>query len=171
MNFFYKVVLLLLLSLALLGCSDNTSAETSMDQENKRTLMKLTPIDKQWYQLRSAVSSQNYSEADLLLKSEPKLVTHTNSIGETVLHFLAVENNIKGVDWLKSKGFSVNTKNEFGTPVIFEVAQLGYKELLVWFCENGADVLATDEYDLTLDESLIDLGQTKMAEFFVKKCT
>jgi hypothetical protein len=85
--------------------------------------------EKSWHLLRNAVLEGRYSDASFLLKEQPELVEARNSIGETVLHFLAVENELEGVAWLHENGFSLDTKPEFGIPVVFEVAQLGYKEL------------------------------------------
>ena len=66
-----------------------------------------------------------------------------NGIGETVLHFLAVENDREGVSWLHSRGFSLNETNAFGIPMIFEVAQLEYRDLFLWFTHHGADLSET----------------------------
>jgi hypothetical protein len=142
-----------------------------MSEEIQKMISELEPIDKQWYQLRNAVYSKDYSRAELLLKSAPELMTHTNRIGETVLHFLAVENDIEGVKWLKSIGFDINTKNDFGTPAIFEVAQLGYKELLIWFYENGADFAAKDGEGYSLIEYLEEWEKPDMAKFVMETCT
>lgn len=99
---------------------------------------------KEWYELRDAVGQKNFSAAEHLLKEHPSLPTARNGIGETVLHFLAIENDEVGVAWLRSRGFALDTKNEFGTPVVFEVAQLRYKALLRWLIESGADISGKD---------------------------
>jgi ankyrin repeat protein len=79
-----------------------------------------------------------------MLKANPQLLTLTNSIGETVLHFLAIENDMEGVAWLHAHGFSLNTRNKFGDPMVFEVAGLGYKDLLLWLARNGVDLAVVD---------------------------
>ena len=99
---------------------------------------------REWYELRDAVLQKDFSAADRLLEAHPALSVARNGIGETVLHFLAVENDEAGVAWLKSRGFALDTKNEFGTPAVFEVAQLRHKALLNWFIESGADISGKD---------------------------
>lgn len=47
--------------------------------------------------------------------------------------------------WLKEHGASLDTKNKFGTPVIFEIAQHELRDLLGWFVRNGAYLGAVDD--------------------------
>lgn len=117
-----------------------------------------------WYEFRNAVYAREYELAEKLLASSPYLLTLRNSLGETALHFLAVENDIEGVSWLHSKGAAINTKSEFGTPAIFEVAQLGYKELLAWFIESGADIHIVDADGNGLATHLEEYEQPEMRE-------
>lgn len=122
----------------------------------------MSATDQPWYELRRAVSTGDYKAADDLLRKNPGLVKLRNSIGETVLHDLAVENVAKGVAWLHGKGADLDTKNNFGTPVLFEVALLGYKELFAWFVHHGANTRAVDEYDQNLIAFLTEHHKTKM---------
>ena len=55
----------------------------------------------------------------------------TNGIGETVLYFLAAEYDITDILGFKLKGPTSKVKNNFGIPVLFDVAQLGYRERLL----------------------------------------
>ena len=80
-----------------------------------------------------------------MVAENPDVLHMRSGIGETPLHYLAVENHLDGVKWLYEKGSSINTKNEFGTPVVFEVALLGYKDLLLWLLDHDVDLWATDE--------------------------
>jgi ankyrin repeat protein len=123
--------------------------------------MSTKPI---WYEFRNAVYAKDYELAERLLSATPQLLTLCSGIGETALHYLAVENDIDGVAWLHSKGATIDTKNEFGTPVIFEVAQLDYKELLAWFVKNGADLHAVDKYGEGLAAHLLEYEQIEMRE-------
>ena len=106
--------------------------------------MKTQQTDSKWYDLRNAVWERDFNNAENLLKEHPELITMLNSIGETVLHFLAVENDLEGVKWLNERGFSLDVKNCFSEPAIFEVAQLDYSDLLRWFIERGADIRITN---------------------------
>jgi len=46
-----------------------------------------------WYELRDAVFRKDFDRASELLGANPELTDVRNSIGETVLHYLAVEND------------------------------------------------------------------------------
>jgi hypothetical protein len=101
--------------------------------------------DALWYELRNLVYFKEFVNAERLIAENPDLLDQTNGIGDTILHFLAVENDIEGVAWLYSCGASLNTKNRFGTPMVFEVAMLGHKDLLIWLAQHGADFSVTDD--------------------------
>ena len=108
------------------------------------------------------------SRLEELLAESPALLHMMNSIGETVLHFLAVENDLDGVSWLHARGADLNTKNVFGDPVLFEVASLGHKELFNWFRENGADLRATDNEGNDIVLYLLEHDRNEMAEWVRK---
>lgn len=69
---------------------------------------------------------------------------------------LGCENDEVGVSWLSARGFALDAKNEFGTPVIFEVAQLRYEALLLWFIKSGVDMSATDREGRDIRAYLIE---------------
>jgi hypothetical protein len=56
--------------------------------------------------------------------------------------FFGDREHMEDVLWLQERGFSMDTIDAFGEPVIFVVAQLGYKELFSWFVSKGANVSA-----------------------------
>jgi ankyrin repeat protein len=131
-------------------------------------MSKTSPI---WYELRNAVAARNFGAADSLLKSNASLITDTNSIGETVLHYLAIENDIEGVSFLHRRGFNLNTRNEFGTPLFFEVAQLNYRDLLKWLFDHGIDMKSTDSYGQSVQEYLADFGKQDVSLFLASMIT
>lgn len=102
--------------------------------------MVMSKVRQEWYQLRSLLMAQDFAAAEALLQENPELLDARNGIGETVLHYLAVEDALPGIAWLHKRGASLNVVNEFGTPVLFEVAQLGYRELFSWLAAHGADL-------------------------------
>lgn len=128
----------------------------------------MNDTDLAWYELRNAVYAQQFSSAENMLRDRPALLHQVNGLGETVLHFLAVENDADGVSWLYAKGAGLNTKNTFGTPVLFEVASLGYKDLFKWFLDKGADVNATDQDGQDVVLYLLEYGHEEMAEWVRK---
>jgi ankyrin repeat protein len=121
--------------------------------------------EQRWYALRDAVRRRDYGAAQKMLDDDRTLLTLRNGIGETVLHYLAVENDSVGIVWLHNKGADLDTKNAFGRPVLFEVAQLKYKDLFVWFVDKGADVKAVDRDGQGLVDYLEEFGHSAMAEF------
>ncbi len=63
-----------------------------------------------------------------------------NGVGETVLHYLAVENCILEVEWLISQGADINSQTDFGDTPLINVAQLGYEEMTKLLLKHGAHV-------------------------------
>jgi hypothetical protein len=76
---------------------------------------------------------------------------------------LAVENDQQGVAWLAEHGFDLNTRNAFGTPVVFEVAQLDHRDLLNWFIEQGADLKTHDKEGHNIKEYVLEFGHEEIA--------
>ncbi len=119
----------------------------------------------EWYELRTLVMCKKFSEAASLLERKPDLRSAVNGLGETVFHYVAVENDEPGVGWLLSQGFDINTRNVFGVPAVFEVAQLDYKDLLHWFISNGADLKCQDNEGRNIKEYVLDFGHEDIAKY------
>ena len=58
--------------------------------------------------------SNDLAEAEQLFRDDPEMIHATNSLGETPLHYLAIENDLEAVDWLRREGASIDTTNDFG---------------------------------------------------------
>jgi ankyrin repeat protein len=125
----------------------------------------VSTTDRQWQEFRDVVYSGDFARASEMLSCMPALLHMMNSIGETVLHFLAVENNLEGVSWLYARGADLDTKNAFGQPVLFEVASLGHKELFDWFVKNGVNTRATDHQGNDIVVHLLEYDCREMAEW------
>lgn len=125
----------------------------------------VSTTDLRWQEFRDVVCSGDFEHASEMLSCTPALLHMMNSIGETVLHFLAVENDLNGVAWLHARGADLDTKNTFGQPVLFEVASLGYKELFRWFVENGVNTRATDAQGNDIVVHLLEYDCKEMAEW------
>ena len=123
------------------------------------------PTSPKWFELRSLVAEKKFEEATALLARESSLRSAVNGMGETVLHYQAVEDDEQGVSWLWSRGFDINTRNKFGTPVAFEVAQLDYRDLLHWFISNGADLSCRDKDGKNIKEYVLDFGHENIAKY------
>ena len=122
------------------------------------------PKPPAWIELRALVVGRKFEEAAALLARQPSLRSVVDGMGETVLHYLAVENDQQGVSWLASEGFDINTRNVFGTPVVFEVAQLDYRDLLQWFISNGADLKSRDGDGKNIKEYVLEFGHEDIAK-------
>jgi ankyrin repeat protein len=165
----------LILLLALSGCDTNKKEDKQFaNVQNLKSSNEDAKLleqnqnrssDKSWYALRNAVYSHDFDSASTILGQDPAMLSSTNSIGETVLHFVAVENDIEGVAWLYSKGADINTRNKFGDPVIFEVASLGYKELFAWFIKSGANLHVLNGNDQNIDAYLLEYDHPEMAKW------
>ena len=92
--------------------------------------------------------------ADSLIEEDPSFLAVKNGIGETVFHYLVVEDRKEEVSYLLSKGAEINTTNEFGNTPLSEAASLGYYELCEYLLKNGADHrITTAEGDSALSEA------------------
>ncbi len=127
--------------------------------------------DPRWYTFRDVLYARDYDAADAMLRETPILLFLMNGIGETPLHFLAVENDIESVAWLHARGADLDTANLYGTPVIFEVAQLEYHDLFLWFVQHGANVHAHDREGQDLFEYLLEFDKDDMAEWVRRQCS
>jgi ankyrin repeat protein len=125
----------------------------------------MSKTSSEWRQLRDAICQGEFSAAAALLHTHPHLLDERNGIGETVLHFLAVEDHLPGVAWLHAQGASVKTSNEFGTPILFEVALLGYRDLFLWLVQHGADLKQLNQSGDSLQDYLAEYQCVKMLKF------
>jgi ankyrin repeat protein len=125
----------------------------------------MTIASDNWYVFIELILNRKYDEAATIINVNRNILDERNSIGETVLHYLAVENDLDGVSWLKLHGASLNTQNDFGSPPVFEVALLGYKRLLKWFIENGADLSLKDKENRNIWKYLKEHNESKMINY------
>lgn len=121
--------------------------------------------DPRFNEFLEALWIMDIERVSRMLAEDQALLTIRSGIGETPLHYLAVENHLEAVKLLYEKGASIDAKNEFGTPVVFEVAQLGYKELLLWFLERGVDLTAVDENGNDIFGYLVEFEKGEILDF------
>ncbi len=93
---------------------------------------------QRFYALRDAAYA-DLAAARELIENDASIVAAKNSIGETALHFLAIENALEAVKLLAQNGADVNNRNAFGTPAIIEAAEVGHLEMVDLLLELGAD--------------------------------
>lgn len=86
----------------------------------------------------------NRQLAEQMLTQCPGLLREQDGVGETALHYCAIEGSREAVVWLISKGASVNTcTNSKSTPLI-HAALFGQFEICKILVNAGADLMATE---------------------------
>src|SRR5947207_1691163 len=73
-----------------------------------------------------------------LVKDHPEILNLRTGIGETALHYLAVENHADAVQLLIELGADVNVNNEFGKSALDEAVQVEAKETIEVLRRAGA---------------------------------
>lgn len=99
-----------------------------------------------------------------LLGAEPGLLHTRTGLGETPLHYLAVENNIEAIKALvERKGADVNTLNDFGGSPLSEAAGLGSLELVKYLLSVGAKLKIPEQKELVL-HAAVRSGSTELVK-------
>jgi ankyrin repeat protein len=73
-----------------------------------------------------------------LVRDRPEVLDLRTGLGETALHYLAVENYAEAVQLLVDLGAEVNVKNAFGASALEEAVQAGAKEAVEVLRRAGA---------------------------------
>ena len=84
--------------------------------------------------------SESLDAARALLDAEPHLLFARDGLGETALHYLAVENQLEAVQFLFMRGAALNTVSNVDGSPLSEAASLGYESLVEWLLANGAEI-------------------------------
>lgn len=77
------------------------------------------------YELVKCAASEQ-DAALFMLNAHPELLNAKTSIGETALHYLAVENQLAGVKFLVQQGADINSQNDFGDTPLMDAARLNH---------------------------------------------
>jgi ankyrin repeat protein len=124
--------------------------------------------DPRFYAIRDAALA-NRAEAAILLAHDSTLIEVKNSIGETALHFLVVEDDRPSVEWLMERGAGVNTQNDFGNTPFMEAAGLGYLEMCEFLLSRGADMEVRNESAGTALSEAAQSGQQSVVEMLLAR--
>jgi ankyrin repeat protein len=93
-------------------------------------------------------------DAASLLSGEPTLLCARTGLGETALHYLAVEDQLPSVKWLIEQGAEVNVVNSVGTTPLSDAASLGYLQMVSLLLSRGARVNRAGESEPTLHSAV-----------------
>ncbi len=95
----------------------------------------------QWHPLLVKLvqfSVQNPKLARKLVKDHPEVLSLRTGLGETALHYLAIENYANAVKLLIELGAAVNVQNAFGKSALEEAIQVEASETVVVLQHAGA---------------------------------
>jgi ankyrin repeat protein len=99
-----------------------------------------------------------------LLEPEPDLINTRTGLGETPLHYLAVEDHIEAIKALVGrKGADVNTLNDFGGSPLSEAAGLGYVDLVKYLLSVGAKLQLPEQKESVL-HAAVRSGSTELVK-------
>ena len=99
-----------------------------------------------------------------LLDAEPGLLNTRTGLGETPLHYLAVEDHIEAIMALvERKGANVNTLNDFGGSPLSEAAGLGYVGLVKYLLSVGAKPQLPEQKESVL-HAAVRSGSTELVK-------
>ncbi len=92
----------------------------------------------EFYNIRNAFL-EDIPAATAMVAATPSYLKARNSLGETVLHWLAIEDQVEAARALLDLGAEVNAVNKFGDSVLMNAAQLNYEAMCALLLERGAD--------------------------------
>jgi ankyrin repeat protein len=89
--------------------------------------------------------------------------TSRTGLGETMLHWYAIEGEPNVLEKLIDLGFSINVQNDFGRTPITECSLIGRWDNAQVLLDRGVDLSLTDEdglnYFQVMDEYAVDLPE------------
>jgi uncharacterized protein len=95
----------------------------------------------------SLVQRGRLADAAQHLTANSEIITDRDAIGETPLHWLAIESDVAGVRLLIERGADVNTQDEFGNHVVYHAASVASIETLQALLAAGGDPNARTSVD------------------------
>jgi hypothetical protein len=107
-------------------------------------------------------------KARQMLKTNPGLLRARWRLGETPLHFLAIEGYLDGVRLLGQLGIDVNAANELGDTALTEVVTLGNAQMVEELLRLGADVNVTSKLRTNPLHCAMEGGHWDIAKLLIK---
>lgn len=105
--------------------------------------------------------------ADSLLRKHPELKSAT-LLGESLLHFLAIENYPDGIRFLVNRGWPIDERDEDGTTPLINAVFVGVFEAAMVLLELGADPNAVSEIHDNPLHCAISAGNIKIVNLLLK---
>lgn len=105
---------------------------------------------------------------DLPADLREQVMSNRSGIGETMLHWYAIEGDADVVEKIIGLGFDVNTVNRFHRTPLFECATIGRWEIVALLLAHGARTDVKDRNDEDVFEALEDQDKHEKAEILRK---
>ena len=131
------------------------------------SVVSVKKIDQTSAYLLIKACFESLENASKLIDNNSNLLFEKTGLGETPLHYLAVENQLEAVKLLYSKGADLNTINDCAVTPLSEAASLGYTDMVKFLLENGARIKQVPEGDPILHEA-IRSGNPEIVDLLVK---
>jgi ankyrin repeat protein len=84
-------------------------------------------------------AEEGLDSARKLVEADSAILDLRTGLGETALHYLAVENRVEAVQRLIDLGASVNVTNKFGRTPLQEAKYIGASDVVAVLTRAGAD--------------------------------
>jgi ankyrin repeat protein len=123
-------------------------------------------VDPRFYAFRDAVRSDLRTAAEML-PSDPGILRLRNSIGETAMHFLAVENCPEEVTWLIEQGAELENQNQFQQTPLMEVAALGLLDMCKLLISRGANFRYMSPRGESVFSAAASTDQVEIIEYLI----
>ena len=112
------------------------------------------PQQAEWIELYTILETGEIPGQQLVEKCK----SSRTGIGETMLHWYAIEGSPDVLQQLINLGFEVNARNNFGNTPIMECAQINRWDNVRVLFLNGADLTIANEDGLDFNEYLQEYG-------------
>lgn len=107
------------------------------------------------------------AEALLLLDANPDLRTAHWNLGQTSLHFVAIEGFVDAVGLLLENGFDPNARNQFGDTPLLDVCVLEHVEIAGLLLKHGADPNASSEIRDNPLHCCVEQGSAQLVDMLI----
>jgi ankyrin repeat protein len=102
------------------------------------------------------------------LTKNPKLINARNSLGETILHILVINNNIDIVKYLHNHGANLNTIDICScTSPLSDAVSIGNENIVKFLLHNGVSVRETYEMGNSILHEAIKSGDLKIIKILI----
>ena len=105
--------------------------------------------------------------AQRMVREKPLWLTITNSIEETALAYVVIENYLKAARFLLSAGADINTRNMSAQTPLMHASGLGHQDLVALLLERGAEVNAEDSDQETALFKAVRYGHAEICEALI----